>query len=294
MLLDVRRAADNSGQFEDPDAAEDVAGKLTYKITSSRDDVVIQDGSTCTTATTATCKVWVDIVNRRDGVDEFNLNVVAEDSDMETSASVSFPIPMEDPAKQMYNVEQFKVTGNLRPITVGYRATTEHELVFKHPMAATFGLLFAQDHVDDLDVIANASNVALPSIDAIPNDPTGVQPVAGSATTVVYYDNQALPALATRTAVPAGDATNDAYTIKTTGRVKVATEKADMPGVDTLTFSTTGEDPKLVFTVTGVGPGTIEIGYHVWWDADGPTSAKKMSAWHSETRTLTVTVVAVD
>ena len=86
-----------SGQFKDPDAAEDVAGKLTYKITSSRDDVVIQDGSTCTTATTAKCKVWVDIVARRTGVDEFNLNVVAEDSDKETSPSVSFPIRMETP-----------------------------------------------------------------------------------------------------------------------------------------------------------------------------------------------------
>ena len=134
---------DASGQFKDPDAAEDVAGKLTYKITSSRDDVVIQDGSTCTTATTAKCKVWVDIVNRRDGVDEFDLNVVAEDSDKETSPEVPFPIRMEDPAEQSYNVEQFKVTGNLRPITVGYRATTEHELVFKHPDAAMRGFLFA-------------------------------------------------------------------------------------------------------------------------------------------------------
>ena len=93
-----------AGQFKDPDVAERAAGKLTYRITASRADVIVQDGSPCTTATTAKCKVWVDIVARRTGVDEFNLNVVAEDSDKATSPSVSFPIRMENPAPQEYNV----------------------------------------------------------------------------------------------------------------------------------------------------------------------------------------------
>ena len=84
--------------------------------------MVIQDGSTCTTATTATCKVWVDIVRGATMSNEFNLNVVAEDSDMATSPSVSFPIRMENPAKQTYNVEQFRESGNFRSIKVGYRA----------------------------------------------------------------------------------------------------------------------------------------------------------------------------
>ena len=134
---------------------------LKYKITSSRDDVIVQDGDTCTTAKTPKCKVWVDIVARRDGVDEFNLNVVAEDSDMAKSASVSFPIFMEDPAKQKYNVDQYKADGAFRAITVGYRATTEHELVFKHPdedaaidAERLRGFLFAEELIEDLKAIA--------------------------------------------------------------------------------------------------------------------------------------------
>ena len=150
-----------SGQFKDPDADENAPGKLKYKITSSRDDVIVQDGDTCTTAKTANCKVWVDIVARRTGVDEFNLNVVAEDSDMATSASVSFPIRMEDPASQMYNVEQYRANGDFRAITVGYRADTEHALVFKHPDEAVTvavdrlrGFLFAEELIKDLKAIA--------------------------------------------------------------------------------------------------------------------------------------------
>ena len=55
----------------------------------------------------------------------------------------------------------------------------------------------------------------------------------------------------------------------------------------------------MAFTVTGVGTGTIEIGYHVWWDADGfdPTDATDNAPdakWYPITRKLTVTVVAVD
>ena len=57
-----------------------------------------------------------------------------------------------------------------------------------------------------------------------------------------------------------------------------------------------------------MGTGTIEIGYHVWWDEDGPGMAAesrlpirltacnrdKKAKWHSAKETLTVTVVAVD
>ena len=300
IILDV------AGQFKDPDAADNTVGKLTYKITPIRADVIVQDGGTCApTATLTMCKVWVDIVQRRASVDEFNLNVVAEDPDKAASPSVSFPVRMENPAVQTYSVAQFVASNNFRNVTVGYRAGTEHKLVFEHPGAAgTAGFLFAQEFVDDLDDIANAAeavlSVVVPSTNADPDAPDGVGPVApATGDTIVYYNNQPLPALASRTTVPDGDAMVDAYTVKTTERVKVAAEKADMPGTDTLTFGTTdittpanAVDADLVFTVEGVGQGTVEIGYHVWWDADG--SGPGDSKWHSATKTLTVTVVAVD
>ena len=296
-----------AGQFKDPDAADNTVGKLTYKITPSRADVIVQDGSTCTpTATLTTCKVWVDIVQRRASVDEFNLNVVAEDPDKAASPSVSFPVRMENPAVQTYSIAQFMASNNFRNVTVGYRAGTEHKFVFEHPgVAGTTGFLFAQEYVDDLDDTATAATAAgrtvtVPSTNADPDTPGGVAPVApATGQTMVYYNNQPLPALATRDPVPDGDAMVDVYTVKTTGRVKVAAEKADMPGTDTLTFGTPNittpadaVDADLVFTVEGVGQGTVEIGYHVWWDADG--DGPGASKWHSDTKTLTVTVVAVD
>ena len=295
-----------AGQFKDPDAADNTVGKLTYKITPSRADVIVQDGSTCTpTATLTMCKVWVDIVQRRASVDEFNLNVVAEDPDKAASPSVSFPVRMENPADQTYSVAQFMASNNFRKVTVGYRAGTEHKFVFEHPdTAGTAGFLFAQEYVDDLDDIATAATAAgrtmtVPSTNADPNAPAGVVPVSpATRQTKVYYNNQPLPALADLADEPDGDAMIDVYTVKTTGRVKVAARKADMPDMDTLTFGTdttppaAAEDADLVFTVEGVGQGTVEIGYHVWWDADG--DGPGASKWHSATKTLTVTVVAVD
>ena len=59
---------------------------------------------------------------RRTSADEFDLNVVATDAAKATSASVAFPIRMEPPAPQTYNVEQFEVTYNFRGVSVGYRA----------------------------------------------------------------------------------------------------------------------------------------------------------------------------
>ena len=53
-------------------------------------------------------------------------------------------------------------------------------------------------------------------------------------------------------------------------------------------------DTQLAFTVTGVGAGTIEIGYHVWWDGDGPDAGTADPKWYSMKRKLTVTVKAVD
>ena len=186
-----------SGQFKDPDADENVAGKLTYKITSSRDDVIVQDGSACTTATTATCKVWVDIAARRTGVDEFNLNVVAKDSDMATSASVSFPISMEDPASQMYNVEQYRADGDFRSIAVGYRATTEHELVFKHPVDAMFGFLFAEELIKNLKAIKDIETSATQLVDAVEtNDPGGFIPKGGTEHQTIFYGTSSPPSLA--------------------------------------------------------------------------------------------------
>ena len=108
----------------------------------------------------------------------------------------------------------------------------------------------------------------------------------------------------------------DIYTVKTTGRVSVTAKRAGDPAMDALKLVSAADagaadvdDPTLAFTVTGVGPGTIEIGYHVWWDEDGetvpaveateedpakPATGTKKAKWHSATRKLSVNVVAVD
>ena len=319
MLYFIELSA--AGQFKDPDVADRAAGKLTYKITSSRDDVVIQDGGTCTTATTAMCKVWVDIVARRPMVNEFNLNVMAEDSDMATSPSVSFPIRMENPAKQTYTVEQFRETGDFRSIAVGYRATTEHKLVFEHPdvdaVPPVYGFLFAAEHVTDLEEIQAAAVVAdgvtaatAPTTD--PNAPMGYMPPIPAGGTVVPRISYGVSTPKTPlngagsnvgdvAELPVGNADIHVYTVKTTGRVSVIAKRADasvapdtvLPiGADALVVAVA--DTQLAFTVTGVGPGTIEIGYHVWWDADGPDAGTADPKWYSMKRKLTVTVKAVD
>ena len=302
-----------SGQFEDPDADDNDPGNLTYRITSSRDDVFVQDGGTCTTAKTKNCKVWVDIVARRTGVDEFNLNVVAEDSDMATSSSVSFPILMEYPAKQTYNVLQIKPNGDFRGITVGYRADTEHALVFKHPEMGMRGFLFADEHIKTLGEI-HTLNVGTSPGDVVtatdPDAPSGVPVVIGLPTKALYGKSK--PAdLQSNEGIEAEDII-DTYTINTSGRVSVAGVTKERVEALMLVVDPTGDaaaaDATLAFTVTGVGTGTIEIGYHVWWDEDGETVAAVPSAdpptpargtrkakWHSSaTLKLTVTVVAVD
>ena len=292
------------GQFEDPDADENAPGMLKYKITSSRDDVIVQDGDTCTTAKTTKCKVWVDIVARRDGVDAFNLNVVAEDTDMATSPSVSFPILMEYPAKQIYDVLQFKANGDFRAVTVGYRADTEHELVFKHPVEMDMrGFLFAEEYIKTLGEIQTLNTATNPGdvVDqADPDAPSGVPVTVGTPTNALYGKSK-----------PADLLSNDGiadiidtYTINTTGRVSVAGMTKERAAALTLVAddAAEGDDATLAFTVTGVGTGTIEIGYHVWWDEDGaasdptvvPATGTKKAKWHSATRKLRVTVVAVD
>ena len=319
------------GQFEDPDFADRADGKLKYKITSSRDDVFIQDGSPCTTtATTATCKVWVDIAARRPMVNEFNLNVMAEDSDMAPSPSVSFPIRMENPAKQTYNVQQFRESGDFRSIVVGYRAETEHALVFKHPDESVTtaanrlrGFLFAEELINDLNVSAALPDPVILMV-AEPDVPKGY-PVAADAEDVVeaLYGVSAPPALAVHTVTggveaqdgDAADGSISVYTVETTGRVSVAamTKEPAGPALVLETFETAADDASdtdiatdatLAFTVTGVGTGTIEIGYHVWWDEDGPqmpgdtaedpATGTKKAKWHFAKETLKVTVVAVD
>ena len=283
-------------QFKDPDAADQAAGELTYNITSSRDDVLVRGGGSCTTAK---CKVWMDILKKR-GNDDFALNVVAEDSDMTESGSVSFPISMEYPASQMYKVGQ-RTTGSFRSITVGDRASdeTEHTLEFTPvPVAvgatAIMAFGFAQSHLDRLDALVGGTTN--PSDVAEVNDPDGVPPETGSAPSKKYYINETLPtdlklrARATALAI-AGEV--DAYTVRTTGRVKVSPMKIGSSDPSLTLDSTGSANPMLVFTVSGTGTGTIEIGYHVWWDQDGAAGTTHMPKWHFATETLTVTVVAV-
>jgi hypothetical protein len=279
------------GQFTDPDAAD--AGKLTYTITSGRQDVVVQDGGTCKTAS---CKVWVDIVTRRISADEFDLNVVATDAAKATSAAVMFPIRMEPPAEQTYNVEQFKVTYNFRPIAVGYRAVTEHTLVFKHPDddpegTRVMGFVFADALIAKLTEIQSlAVTPADPAApNAMPDSPSGF-PVPG-----VANPPDALYGVSTPTALADDASANGSlstFTVNTTGRVSVAAVRAGTASTEALAVSASA-DPVLAFTVSGVGTGTIEIGYHVWWDEDGE-GGSKLAKWHSAKETLAVTVEAVD
>ena len=292
-------------QFTDPDTAD--VGKLTYTITPSRQDVVVQDGGTCKTAT---CTVWVDIVTRRISADEFDLNVVATDAAKATSAAVMFPIRMEPPVAQTYNVEQFKVTYNFRPVAVGYRAVTEHKLFFKHPDdmdgAPRDGFLFAEalTLTADFDAIAAlGSGVTAPTAD--PNMP-GDYPVTGNAPVPnALYGVSAPPALTMTTTQQDNDGNISVYTVKATGRVSVAamTKEAVPAPALVLVDDDAATDSSLAFAVSGVGTGTIEIGYHVWWDEDGtmvaatptaPATGTKPAKWYSAKETLTVTVVAVD
>ena len=300
-----------AGQFKDPDADD----QLTYKITSSREDVLVRDGSSCTLSP---CKVWVDILKKRNS-DDFDLDVVAEDPDKATSTvTVMFPISMEYPAKQTYNVHQ-RTTGSFRSITVGDRSSdeTEHTLKFIPTDPAADGhttnandwheFVLADRLIRKLDeieaLVPSTQNAVTPSDNATAITPVGVPPATGTAPNKIVYYNEVLPDLAKRTSVPIGDAMIDAYTVNTTGRVSVAPKRIGT-SMESLTFGS-GEDtdaatettendiePALVFTVSGVGPGTIEIGYHVWWDADGDGAAE--AKWHSVKETLAVTVVAVE
>ena len=263
----------------------------------------------------------MDIVARRPMVNEFNLNVMAEDSDMATSPSVSFPIRMENPAKQTYNVQQFEETGDFRSIAVGYRAEKEHVLVFKHPdddpdvNPRVYGFLFASDYVTELRDEATAAGSTASATQLInfdTNAPGSFIPKGGTVPQTIFYGTSSPPSLAHLDQVavtdfvgPVGDATIHIYTVKTTGRVSVTAKRADAIRSAALAL---GMETNLAFTATGVGTGTIEIGYHVWWDEDGVTvpatnpqgspptlaTGTKNATWHTATRKLTVTVVAVD
>ena len=274
--------------------------------------------------------VWVDILKKRNSDDfEPGCRCVRIGTKATSTVTVMFPISMEYPANQIYYVEQ-RTTGSFRSIIIGDRSSveTEHTLKFKPSAPATDGhkesplfwyeFVLADKLISRLDGMAGLvpdgqPGVAAPSTIAgfDINEPTGVPPATatGAAPTKVYY-NTVLPDLAKRATPPLGDAMINAYTVNTTGRVSVVSEKVGTSD-ESLTFgngeNTVGTDPEpmepeLVFTVSGVGAGTIEIGYHVWWDEDGPTvpasggnpaTATKKAKWHFATETLTVTVIAV-
>ena len=146
------------------------------------------------------------------------------------------------------------------------------------------GFLFAEALKADLDKIEGSP------LAADPDAPLGYPP-DGTATGALYGVS-APPALADTAEVTG---TISVYTVKATGRVSVA-------ALTLIDAAHTG-DASLAFAVSGVGTGTIEIGYHVWWDEDGatiegqagaPDTGTKKAKWHSAKETLTATVVAVD
>jgi hypothetical protein len=264
------------GFFKDDDAAD----ILTYEITSERQDVVIQAGTACAVSP---CEVWLDIVTRRGSVNEFNLHVVAVDSAKEKSPVLAFPYRSADPVAQTYTTAQFATTDDFRAITVGRREGVGHKLIFDAvPMpdgtaGTANGFAFAHAWVAKVEAL-NTTDTVNPN----PNVTTD-----GTSATVppknVAYGVSVPP---TPVAGAAVNGTVIFYTVKATGSVTAP---------NALTISTTSDQPEMTFKVDGPGAGTIEVGFHIWYDQDGTGvgGEKHTAKWHSAKETLTVTVVPV-
>ena len=286
--------------FKDDDAEHNSA--LTYTIKSSREDVVIQAGGSCAASP---CEVWVDITTRRPKVYEFNLNVIAVDPLKEMSSPLAFPVIIEDPAPQTYLTRQVRKEGAFRTITVGNRSDVNHTLDFDkvdQVAAAHVGFTFATKYLDDL----RAAAIPLPSGQSSADGIIAIIAAAGNTKNVWYGVSTPPDLTVTENDVVMVDtasaetATRHAYTVKASGRVLTATN-LQVEGTDASDTTTVPsvpirvvDQPQLLFKISsgGAGTGTIEIGYHVWWDKDGALDKHKPQ-WHSTKQVLTVTVKPV-
>jgi hypothetical protein len=272
--------------FKDSDA-HDV---LTYEITSPRDDVVIQEGTMCSSPP---CTVWLDIVRNRSSVNEFALEVVAVDSAKAKSVVLSYKYRMSNPASQTYGTQQFATSFDFRAITVGNRVGVNHALTLAIvPEDPNGGFAFVHAYPAKLAKAAaaptaGATPATLPTFDTVS---TATNDAAGQVHNGRSTPPTPTPASAEETAEI--DGSIYAYTVNTTGSVS----STNMLVVDT------ADAPTLNFRVDGVGTGTIEVGFHIWFDLDGGDEAsttevvegnRHTAKWHTAKETLTVAVEAV-
>ena len=246
---------------------------MSYKFSVSRADVVIQQGDMCTTVP---CVVWIDLIRKA----RFDLTVVAVDPSGGESGVLPFPIKEASPPGQKYTVRQRPSNDDFIGITVGRREGINHTLTFDAVPAATlvegFGFVAALrgkvgGYTPDPSVTVPADVIAIVDPDDKDTDSTDHN---------VLYGVSRPPTNRTADDAPADDVV---YTVKaTTSNLK--------PSMLTLTSG----KPSLMVEIIGTGTGTIEIGYHIWYDEDGTAAGKtKPAMWHSSSESLTVTVVPV-
>ena len=271
--------------FKDNDASD----VLTYEITSSRDDVVVQTGDKCSATP---CTVWLDIVRNRATVNEFAIEVVAVDSALNKSVVLEYPYRMADPVPQTYKTQQFATSHDFRAITVGNRVGAKHDLTFDIVPANTDGgFAFAHAAAEKLGVTADATT-------------GGVDPAALSNIDTVATAGNDEPAQVHygRSTPPDPTPATENTTAEIDGRIFAYTVNAGGHGrSSSMLVVAAAAAPTLKFQVDGVGAGTIEVGFHIWFDLDGPTVTNvdpntgnlHEAKWHSAKKTLTVTVVPV-
>ena len=290
---------DVSKQFKDDDQHQ---GDLSYKITSSRNDVVIHSGETCSTPM---CKVVVDIVVRRAGVNTFDLLVVAMDTAGGESLPATFSVHMENPRPQdNYMIKEVSDADDW-PLKVGHRAGVAHTLTFTDPdvLRTPEHRYAANTALDDGLQFADEFSIEIARIDELDTtDDIGIATTHTDnvVTTVTHgvpgiiYGSSVLPKpIADGNDDPESDGTLDTYTVTSTGKVTV-----DKDG--SLSAASLAANPELKFLVTGTGAGSITIGYHIWYDPDGdtdtsvtPNTGTKPAKWYTVKRTVKVMVVPV-
>ena len=268
-----RLMLDPAMYFEDRD--DDVLG---YKFSTSRADVVIQQGEMCTTTP---CVVWIDLI-RAAG---FDLAVVAVDPSGDESGVLPFPIEEVSPPDQTYTVRQRPSNDEFIGITVGRREGVNHTLTFSAvPTAADTpaeGFGFVDALITKVDGFAPDES---PGVTYAPVPPALESIIEGTDRANVLYG--VLKPLNMDAAGALLPETTAVYTVKASSNL--------VPSALTLTNGI----PGLTFQIIGLRKGTIEIGYHIWYDEDGVPDGDdvddtKPAMWHSDSRTLSVTVVPV-
>ena len=270
----ITAAGDGVGDyFSDPD--NDV---LTYEVSVSPSNVaLVRDGSSCTSFP---CKVWVDVLQKK----AFNYIVTAVDDQGEKSNPLMIPAPrVVDPAGQDYNVGSSAPGGS---IMVGDRRGVNHEVTFfnsKHVVGGKSALVsepmqFAQKHLEKV-----AAYTAERPANLVGDVFTGA---------TVEYGKRILSDLDTD--VTAADGATHVYTVRVVKRAVGLPMTSGAVTDGTFTAGTASTGATLDFLVTGVSQGTVEIGYHIWYDRDGADAGKYGAMWHSAYYTLTVNVVPVE